>query len=177
MEPASPSGRDWNGTTGPGLELLVVEDNETNLLLLVEILRRRGHRVHVATSGRLALERCERGSFDAILMDLEMPDLDGYAAVARIRALEEHAERRTPIVAVTASATQESRRRALAAGFDAFVPKPIRIDELMSTLGSLLDGEAEPGPQPEPPKDPSGRVVDEDELFAHVDGDVGILNA
>jgi len=175
-EPASPSGRDWNGTTGAGLELLVVEDNETNLLLLLEMLRRRGHRVQVATSGRLAVERCERGRFDAILMDLEMPDLDGYAAVARIRALDERAERRTPIVAVTASATQESQQRALSAGFDAFVRKPIRVHELMSALGSLLAEEAKPDQQLGVLEGkPSGRIVDEAELLAHVDGDVSIL--
>jgi len=165
-----------NGATDGGLEILVVEDNETNLLLLVEILRRRGHQVHIATSGRRALDRCEHERFDAILMDLEMPELDGFAAVVRIRALEERTGQRTPIVAVTASATHESRRRALAAGFDAFVPKPIRVDELMSTLASLRTGEGEPGTLSGGPEEIEPvRVIDEDELLAHMDGDVQIL--
>jgi PAS domain S-box-containing protein len=119
-----------------GLHLLVVEDNPTNQLVIRRLLERFGHSVSVADDGLRALEHLAVGSFDAILMDCEMPRCDGYSATERIRAGESQVDARVPIIALTAHAMPETRERCFAVGMNEFIAKPIRIDELRRTFAA-----------------------------------------
>ncbi len=109
----------------PSLRILLAEDNPVNQRLAMRLLERRGHRVELASSGREAIEWLERKSFDLILMDLQMPDMDGLEATALIREREKRAGGRTPIVALTAHTMKGDRERCLEAGMDNYINKPI----------------------------------------------------
>jgi CheY-like chemotaxis protein len=105
--------------------ILLAEDNHVNQILAVRLLERRGHRVNVASSGREAIDWVERENFDLILMDLQMPDMDGLEATAMIREREKQRGGRTPIVALTAYTMKGDRERCLEAGMDNYINKPI----------------------------------------------------
>ena len=107
------------------LRILLAEDNAVNQRLAVRLLERRGHRVELASSGRQAIEWVDRQSFDLILMDLQMPDMDGLEATAMIRERERQRGGRTPIVALTAHTMKGDRERCLEAGMDNYINKPI----------------------------------------------------
>ena len=94
----------------------------------------RGHQVTVADNGRLAVEALARQSFDVVLMDLEMPEMDGMAATAAIRLSEQESEKHTPIIAMTAHAIKGFREECLAAGMDGYVSKPIQPAELFAAV-------------------------------------------
>jgi signal transduction histidine kinase/ActR/RegA family two-component response regulator len=111
------------------LHLLVAEDNAVNQLLIEALLAHLGHRSRVVGNGREAVEEAASGEFDVVLMDMQMPELDGLEATRRIRALDGEAAR-IPIVAMTANARDEDRQACLDAGMDAFLSKPIEFDEL-----------------------------------------------
>jgi signal transduction histidine kinase/ActR/RegA family two-component response regulator len=117
-----------------GLNLLLAEDHPINQKLAMAHLTRRGHRVVLATNGREAVEKTACEAFDAILMDVQMPEMDGLEATRRIRERERSTGRRVRIVAVTAHAMAEDRDRCLAAGMDACIVKPFRPDELYSAV-------------------------------------------
>jgi signal transduction histidine kinase/ActR/RegA family two-component response regulator len=114
------------------LSILLAEDTPVNQLVAVRMLTKLGHRVEIAGTGAEAVAAVARGRFDVVLMDCLMPDVDGYEATTRIRAVERG--RRLPIVALTASATVEDRERCLAAGMDDFISKPVRLAELAGAL-------------------------------------------
>jgi len=123
------------------LRLLLVEDNVVNCELALRLLHKRGHAVTVATNGREALELLEaRGfaDFDAILMDVQMPEMDGMEATATIRAQEKTLGSHIPIIGVTAHAMKGDRERCLEGGMDGYVSKPIRPDALFSELERLV---------------------------------------
>ena len=120
------------------LEVLVAEDNATNQTLVAHVLGRRRHRVTPVSTGRDAVAAATSRAFDLILMDVQMPGMDGFAATAAIRAHEAGSGRRTPIVALTAHTTAGDRDRCLAAGMDAFVAKPLRPVTLLAAIDSLL---------------------------------------
>ena len=124
-----------------GATVLVVEDFDETRFMIKLSLELRGYRVLEALNGFEAVEIARRESLDLILMDLSLPLLDGFAATRRIR--EEARSRHVPIVAVTAHATAEYRVKALAAGFDEYVTKPIDFDKLGHLLNRLLRGEME----------------------------------
>ncbi len=138
------------------LRLLVAEDNPVNQLLAVRLLQRRGYRVDVAENGREAVDAVRRHRYAAILMDCQMPEMDGYEATSAIRSLE--ADRRTPIIAMTAGALAGDREKSLSAGMDAHLSKPFRQDELWAVLDTWIglaadqpddtDVVDEPGPLP-----------------------------
>ncbi len=107
------------------LRILLAEDNPVNQRLALRLLERRGHRVNVASSGREAIDWVERETFDLILMDLQMPDMDGLEATAMIREREKQSGGRTPIVALTAYTMKGDRERCLEAGMDNYINKPI----------------------------------------------------
>ena len=107
------------------LHILLAEDNPVNQRLAMRLLERRGHRVDVASSGREAIDWLERDHFDLILMDLQMPDMDGLEATAMIREREKKQGGRTPIVALTAYTMKGDRERCLQAGMDNYINKPI----------------------------------------------------
>jgi len=121
---------------GTGLKILVAEDNPVNQLLARRILEKAGHAVVIACDGRKALEAYETGIFDLILMDVQMPEMDGFAATAAIREQEamNPAGSRMPILALTAHAMAGDRERCLAAGMDGFVTKPIQLRELIAAI-------------------------------------------
>lgn len=108
-----------------GLRILLAEDNPVNQRLAMRLLERRGHKVDLASSGREAIDWLERERFDLILMDLQMPDMDGLEATALIRAREKQHGGRTPIVALTAHTMKGDRERCLEAGMDNYINKPI----------------------------------------------------
>ena len=119
--------------------LLVADDNETNQMVAVSMLRRLGYNADVAASGREAIEALARRPYDAVLMDCQMPIMDGFKATEAIRKAELGSGRRTPIIAMTANAFKEDREKCLAAGMDDYVPKPVRVEDLDRVLRLAID--------------------------------------
>ena len=122
---------------GPPLRILLAEDNPINQKVAVHILEKRGHRVRTAGNGIEVLDALEAEEFDVILMDVQMPVLDGFEATARIREREEKTRRHVPVIALTAHALKEDRKRCLEAGMDDYVSKPLKPAELFRTLACL----------------------------------------
>jgi protein-histidine pros-kinase len=127
------------------LRILLVEDHRVNQELAMGILDLTGHDVTLANNGREAVERFVRERFDVVLMDIQMPEMDGLQATAAIRECERGTGKRTPIVAMTAHAMQEDRDRCLAAGMDDYVAKPIRAEALLEILNRVVTPEQTPG--------------------------------
>ncbi|MCA9794287.1 MAG: response regulator, partial [Candidatus Eremiobacteraeota bacterium] len=125
---------------------LVAEDNPINQTLATITLQQAGHAVTVAGDGRAAVEAYQEGSFDVILMDIQMPELDGFEATAEIRKLEQGKTERIPIIALTAHAMKGDRERCLAAGMDGYVSKPIDVEELKAELAKVVGEEEEAAP-------------------------------
>ncbi|HVK13759.1 MAG TPA: response regulator, partial [Gemmataceae bacterium] len=146
--------------TLPPLRILAAEDNAVNRRLLVGLLERLGHTVTLAGTGREALEILTRGAFDLILMDVQMPEMDGFQTTAAVRERERGTGRRVPIVALTAHAMAGDRERCLAAGMDGYVTKPVRAEALVREMAAVLRLPAPPAPPP--PAD----VMDADPLIA-----------
>jgi signal transduction histidine kinase/DNA-binding response OmpR family regulator len=121
------------------LRILVAEDNPVNQRLVMRLLEKRGHRVTLAADGRQALEALNQGSFDLVLMDVQMPGMDGLEATAIIREKEKKTGKRQPIIALTAHAMTGDRDRCLAAGMDNYLTKPIRPQELDQILVSYAN--------------------------------------
>lgn len=119
------------------LRILLAEDNPVNRTLAGRLLKKHNHSVTVAHNGREALALLDSEPFDAVLMDLQMPEMDGFAATASIRERERGGRPRIPIVAMTAHAMKSDRERCLAAGMDAYLSKPFKPEELLDTLDRL----------------------------------------
>jgi CheY-like chemotaxis protein len=119
------------------LHILVVEDNPINRTIVTRVLEKRGHRVTNAANGVEALQALETASFDLILMDVQMPEMDGLNATAAIRKTEAGTGRHIPIVALTAHASAADRERCLAAGMDAFTTKPFQSYELLRLVAQF----------------------------------------
>jgi CheY-like chemotaxis protein len=115
-----------------GEQVLVVEDNATSMKLFRDVLLATGYRPLEATTGSQALEVAAKLAPALVLMDIQLPDLDGIAALGRLRADERTAS--IPVLALTAQAMQGDRERLLAAGFDGYVSKPVDIIELLDTV-------------------------------------------
>ena len=128
--------------------VLLVEDNKVNQTLALRLLEKRGYNVSVAGDGRQALAALEREQFDIVLMDVQMPEMDGFQATAAIRDRERSTGTHIPIIAMTAHALKGDEDRCLSAGMDAYISKPIRTIELFAkiekTLGKNPEAEAEP---------------------------------
>jgi PAS domain S-box-containing protein len=120
---------------GAGLRLLLAEDNRANQLVATLMLKKLGHQTEVASNGREALARLANGNFDAVLMDCQMPELDGYEATRAIRAGQvAGVKARIPVIALTAYAMPGDRARCLAAGMDDYVTKPLTADALQEAF-------------------------------------------
>jgi two-component system sensor histidine kinase/response regulator len=126
-------------TTGR-LHILLAEDNAVNRLVAVRLLQKQGHSVTVVCDGRQAVDALAREQFDLALLDIQMPELDGYEVAAAVRAREEGTGRRLPLVALTAHAMQGDRERCLAAGMDGYVSKPIQMERLTQVMADVLTG-------------------------------------
>ena len=124
-----------------GQKILLVEDNALNQEIAQAILQENGFQVEIAGDGTEAVDKMAHavpGQYDLILMDIQMPKMDGYEATRRIRALPDHAQASVPIVAMTANAFAEDKRAALEAGMNGHIAKPIEIPKLMETLKEIL---------------------------------------
>jgi two-component system, cell cycle response regulator DivK len=116
----------------PGEQILLVEDNEKNMKLLRDVLQAKGYRTLQATSGEDAVELALRAGAALVLMDVQLPRIDGVEALARLRADERTAA--IPVLALTAQAMHGDRERFLAAGFDGYISKPVDIVDLLRTV-------------------------------------------
>ncbi len=127
------------------LRILVAEDNTVNQRLAVRLLEREGHSVTIAPSGQDAVDmmkhsQLEQARFDLVLMDVQMPGLDGLQATSRIREFEQGSNRHVPIIAMTAQASEADRLRCLKSGMDAYLSKPVQVQELMKLIESVVPG-------------------------------------
>ena len=141
-EPA-PSARDER-PRARGARVLIVEDNAVNQRITSALLAREGYACEVASNGLEALEAVVRAHFDAVLMDVQMPLMDGYETTRRLRLLEASTGRRLPIIAMTANALEGDRQRCLAAGMDDYLPKPVVSAELYRKLGHWTETSERP---------------------------------
>jgi PAS domain S-box-containing protein len=152
------------------LKLLLAEDNVVNQRLAVSLLERRGHQVVVVGNGREALEALEAQPFDAVLMDIQLPELDGFETTAAIRAKEAETGTHAWIIAMTAHALKGDRERCLAAGMDAYVTKPLRPEDLYQAVERFTPA-ASGAPAPA-----AGPVaLDLAVALERVDGDLALL--
>ena len=124
--------------SGVTLNTLLVEDNVINRLLATRLLEKQGHRVTAVVDGRAAVAAIEAQIFDVVLMDIQMPGMNGFEATAAVRAREAGTARHLPIIAMTAHAMAEDRRRCLEAGMDAYVTKPIDVNALMAAISGAV---------------------------------------
>ncbi|HTF38821.1 MAG TPA: response regulator, partial [Blastocatellia bacterium] len=120
------------------LRILLAEDSQVNQILAVTLLQKQGHSVQVVENGKEALVALEAGCFDVILMDVQMPEMDGFEATAAIRDHESRTGAHIPIIALTAHAMKGDRERCLDAGMDGYVSKPIRAEELLQAIDDLV---------------------------------------
>ena len=120
------------------LRILLAEDNPVNQKLAVRVLQKRGHSVEVAENGKIALELLEKEPFDIVLMDVQMPEMDGLTATSAIREKEQKTGEHVPIVAMTAHAMVGDRERCLEAGMDGYLTKPLQVKELCAAIESAV---------------------------------------
>jgi two-component system, sensor histidine kinase and response regulator len=116
------------------LRILLAEDNMVNQKVATRLLEKEGHRVVVVGTGREAVSAIDRESFDVVLMDVQMPEMDGFEATAAIRGRERFGGKRLPIIALTAHAMSDDKERCLSAGMDGYVAKPVRRQELLDAI-------------------------------------------
>ena len=154
----------------PPLRILLAEDGVANQRLARALLERWGHTVEIADNGRIAVERAQAERFDLILMDVQMPELDGLDATRQIRQREATQGGHIPIVAMTARAMKGDQERCLAAGMDGYVAKPVRKNELYAALVPLVEGRSAAGVS----QVPIG-VVNWDLALQHAGGDEDLL--
>jgi PAS domain S-box-containing protein len=150
------------------LHVLVAEDNELSAQVLEQSLVRHGHLVRLARNGREVLALAEQGGFDLLLLDVHMPELDGFHVVRAIRERELTAGGHLPIIALTARSRKEDRERCLAAGMDDFQTKPIRPADLLAAIARVLGAHS-------PPKTRSLDLLDAPVLLAACGGDSTLL--
>jgi len=123
------------------LRILLAEDNAVNQRLAARLLEKRGYAVVVAGTGKEALSRLKEQSFDLVLMDIQMPEMDGFEATAAIRKEEQRTGDHIPIIAMTAHAMKGDRERCLDAGMDSYISKPVRADELFDAIERAISAE------------------------------------
>jgi len=164
----------WPRRAQRRLHVLLAEDNEVNQLLATRIFEKLGHHVTVVNNGREALSAVQAGKFDLVAMDVQMPEMDGLAATAAIRAWEKSTGTHIPILAMTAHAMKGDRERCLAAGMDGYASKPIRIAELEQAIAQLA-GPSKSAEALVTEESGGDGVVDRAALLAGVDGNRGLL--
>jgi PAS domain S-box-containing protein len=130
------------------LRVLLADDNPTNRKLVELLLEQQRHRVTTASNGREAVDRAAKQRFDLVLMDVQMPEMDGFRATAAIREREQSTGVHTPIIAMTAHAMAGDRERCLGAGMDAYLSKPLRPDDLIATITRFFPADGAPPAAP-----------------------------
>ena len=163
--------------------LLVAEDNPVNQKLIVRLLEKLGHQADVAANGVEAVEAMSQLGYSIVLMDCQMPEMDGFEATAEIRKRDVQDGIHTPVIAVTAHAMKGDRERCLAAGMDDYVSKPVRFEDLKAALDRWLQKAPTPRLESLPPVTPLASPVpvtvkeafDVQEALARVDGDKELL--
>jgi signal transduction histidine kinase/CheY-like chemotaxis protein len=135
--------------TSKSLRILVAEDNAVNQKLVARLLEKRGHAVKVVANGLEALDALGQGTYDMVLMDMQMPEMDGFEATAELRKRESQTGLHTPIIALTAHAMKGDRERCLEAGMDGYLSKPIRAPELDEILDKYMSQQTASAPMPE----------------------------
>jgi CheY-like chemotaxis protein len=128
------------------MRVLLAEDNAVNQLVARLMLERDGHRVEVVDSGGAAVRAWGERAYDVVLMDLQMPEMDGFEATSVIRSVEAAHGGHTPIIALTAHAMQGDRERCLAVGMDGYVSKPVDRAKLRAEIARLVGVRADPAP-------------------------------
>ena len=123
------------GTAPRALRVLVAEDNPVNQRIATAMLEKLGHSVDVVGTGREAVDAAQLAGYDVVLMDCQMPEMDGWEATATLRSIP--ATRALPVIALTASATTEIREACLRAGMDGYLSKPVRIEELREAIETV----------------------------------------
>lgn len=139
------------------LHILLAEDHPVNQLFTSKLLEKEGHQVTIVENGRDAVDQAHKGGYDIILMDIQMPVMDGLEAIARIRRFEQQEGNRIPIIALTAHAMTGYDQRCYAAGADAYISKPLRPGDLQRTIQKLLSSSDRKCQQPAPASDAGSR--------------------
>ncbi len=170
----APAGTPGWKVSGKPLRILLAEDNPFNQRVATYMLERKGHTVTTVDNGKRALEALERGGFDLVFMDIQMPEMDGLRATAAIRVGERQTGRHIPIIAMTAHAMKEDRQRCLDAGMDEYVSKPIEDEALTRAIEHCVPetGSIEVASTRAPG---AGRVADHAAALARVGGDRAFL--
>ena len=120
------------------MKILLAEDNRVNQLLVVRLLQARGHEVMVVGDGQAALDALEEQSFDLILMDIQMPEMDGLEATRILREREQKGHRPAPIIAMTAHAMKGDRDKCIEAGMTGYISKPIQPEQLFELMEDVM---------------------------------------
>ncbi len=165
------------------LQVLLTEDNAVNQKLAVRLLEKRGHSIRVATNGKEALEALKQHRFDVVLMDVQMPEMDGFEATRRIRALEQETGDRVPIIAMTAHAMKGDRERCLEVGMDGYISKPLQPNELFEAVEKYVKRRASDGGTTSKTRSIEGPIVqlaepafDKAKALKTVGGDMELLH-
>jgi two-component system sensor histidine kinase/response regulator len=151
------------------LRVLLADDNPTNQKLVELLLEQQRHRVTTVSNGRQAVDKAAKQRFDLVLMDVQMPEMDGFQATAAIRDRERDTGVHTPIVAMTAHAMAGDRERCLASGMDAYLSKPLRPDDLIATIAQFFPANGAPAAAPRAPRGAGPRrtpSIDQEALLA-----------
>jgi CheY-like chemotaxis protein len=156
----------------PSLRILLAEDNPVNQQLVVRILEKHGHRVVVTGDGQKALAALAQEAFDLVLMDVQMPEMDGFDATAAIREKEKSNGVHIPIIAMTAHAMKGDKERCLAAGMDSYVAKPIHANELFDAMENLITNNGETEMKTDMPEN---KTFNLDQALARLEGDKEIF--
>jgi PAS domain S-box-containing protein len=149
------------------MRILLAEDNAVNQMLAVRLLEKRGHTVVVVANGKQAVAESESGRFDVVLMDVQMPLLNGFEATSAIRAREGAGGKHIPIIAMTAHAMKGDREKCLAAGMDAYVSKPVQAAEMFEAIASVIPADMRVNEE--------SAVWNRAKALAHVGGDGELL--
>ena len=163
------------GQSQRSLRLLLAEDNLVNQKLAVRLLEKRGHSVVIASTGRDAVEALRQQRFDVVLMDVQMPEMDGFEATTIIRARERDNGGHVPIVAMTAHAMKGDREQCLEVGMDGYVSKPLQPSDLFEAVESLAGTSAGESSMTAPSTNGSPPAFDRDVALKHVGGDREVL--
>jgi two-component system, sensor histidine kinase and response regulator len=157
-----------------GLRILLAEDNPVNQKVAMKMLERMGHTVTISENGREVLDAVDRDVFDLILMDIQMPEVDGFEATRSIREREKIGGKHVPIVAMTAHAMKGDKEKCLQAGMDGYIAKPISAQQLFETIENLFQTRSA-AKQPLEVPEAGGSPVDTTKILERIGGDTDLL--